>query len=199
MYRSYCAGVKAGCEDEDIFRFLEAPGRPPWVLELDECLEIDKAMTRVIGSFASDEVPLNIMRAGKCEKSHDTIHWAHTFSRWCLGNKGEYTDNVLDIFDIMSILNSSRLDAPTIMTETYTKLIDALIKRSGLLPPSECCVTLHELIHVLEQVEHVGTPRHSTLYKFEMMNKIMKSMVKNKARGRGRRVGLFIMLYLYIY
>jgi hypothetical protein len=123
------------------------------------------------------------MRAGKCQKSHDSIHWANVFSHWCLRDKGKYAENILDIFDVMCTLNSSRLHGHTTRHATYKQLIDALVLRSGLVPPSECCVTLHELIHICEQVTDVGPPRHSTLYKLEKMNKVMMLFVQNQAKG----------------
>ncbi len=119
--------------------------------------------------------PQNIFRAGKCEKSHDTIHWAHVFSQWCLRDGGVYVENIRDIFDVLSLLNASRIHVPTLQNETYPKLLDAIMKRSGLVPPSECCVTLHEVVHICEQVKQIGNCRHSTLFKFEKVNKVMKA------------------------
>ena len=84
---------------------------------------------------------------------------------------------------MMAVLNSNRLHVPTVMGELYTGLIDNLIKRSGLVPPRECTTTLHELLHVCDQVQMIGAPRYSTLYKFEKVNKLLKSFCFNKAKG----------------
>ena len=140
--------------------------KPPWVMTKAECKLNDTLCTQVLGWYDSEEIPLNVMRAGDALKSHDTIHWAAVFGRWCLSDNGEYTDNIIEMFDIMSILNSNRLHGPTVQTKLFPRLIDALIKRSGYMPPSECCVTLHELVHLCEQVNEIGPGRMSTLYKF---------------------------------
>mgnify|MGYP003386452268 FL=1 len=114
--------------------------------------------------------------------------------RWCLQDYGDYTDNLIEIYDILSILNSNRLHGPTVDKELFPRLIDALITRSGLVPPSECCVTLHEVVHLCEQVNEIGPGRQSTLYKFEKMNKILKSFAQNKAKGNDFSYILLIMV-----
>ena len=58
-----------------------------------------------------------------------------------------------------------------------------LTDRSDTLPPSECTITLHELEHEVDQSLTIGVPRFSNLYKFEKINKILKSMLKNVAKG----------------
>jgi hypothetical protein len=181
--RTYTTSVVNACKKDDIHAHLYTGQRPPWVFSKQDCMLIDEKMTKLIGACSSEEVPLNIMRAGHMKRSHDTIHWANTFSNWCLSNVGPYTDNIIELFDIMSILNSSRIHGPTLKTVVYPRLIDALIKRSGLVPPSECCVTLHEMIHICEQVHEIGNPRNSLLYKFEKMNKVLKSFLNNNAKG----------------
>ena len=52
-----------------------------------------------------------------------------------------------------------------------------------MMPPSEATMTFHELFHIVNQREDVGCPRHSTLYKFERMNKVLKRNLKNTAKG----------------
>jgi len=185
--RTYGDSVKNACVRDNTFPILQQlrpREAPPWVLEAKHCLQMDADMNNVMGAFASDEIPKHIFRAGKCQKSHDTIHWAHVFSQWCLRDaEGIYVENILEIFDIMTLLNGSRLHGPTLRTEIYPQLLKAIMTRSGLVPPSECCVTLHELIHICEQVQQIGNCRHSTLFKFEKVNKVMKAHVQNKSKG----------------
>ena len=83
----------------------------------------------------------------------------------------------------MAVLNSNRLHVPAVRDDVMSHLITYLIDRSGLVPPSECTTTLHELIHICDQVEMIGAPRYSTLYKFEKVNKLLKSFCFNKAKG----------------
>ena len=180
--RSYCSSVVEACHHYDIHPGIHAKKAPPWVLKKEKCIDMDKQLRQVIGSYRSDEIPQNVMRAGKAGKSHDTIQWATLFGRYLLSDQGKYTDNIIEIFDIMSTLNSSRLNASMVRKELLPRLINALADRSGFVPPSESCVTLHELIHVCEQVNEIGNARSSTLYKFEKMNKILKGHGKNSAK-----------------
>ena len=182
--RTFKQGVINACQKEGIHAHLLNKGPPPWVLPKDVCFQKDNKLRRVIGSFKSEEMTQDIMRAGHMNRSHDTIYWANTYARWCLDKSGPYTDNILEIFDIMSILNANNIHGPTVKSTLLPRLINALIIRSGLVPPSECCVTLHEMMHVCEQVLEIGTPRHSLLYKFEKLNKILKSFLHNSAKGK---------------
>ena len=88
----------------------------------------------------------------------------------------------------MVVLNSNRLHVPTVKDVTHPNLIETLIKRSGLVPPSECSITLHELCHVCDQVMEIGSPRYSTLYKFEKINKLLKTFCFNKAKGKPNKI-----------
>jgi hypothetical protein len=181
--RTICSSVIDACKSEKIHRYLYDGTVPPWVLSVEDCINIDKMQHYIIGQFTSEEFVTNVMRGRKAKRSHDTIYWACVYSRWLLRNRGPVIDNILDVFEMMAVLNSNRLHVPTIMGEFYTGLIDNLIKRSGLVPPSECTTTLHELLHVCDQVQMIGAPRYSTLYKFEKVNKLLKSFCFNKAKG----------------
>jgi len=181
--RTFTTSVVNACKRDDIHAHLYVGGVPPWVIHKDICLKKDQKLKRVIGSYKSEEMTQDIMRSGHMNRSHDTIFWANTYARWCLRKTGPYTDNILEIFDIIGILNANNIHGPTLKSKIYPRLINALIIRSGLVPPSECCVTLHEMMHVCEQVLEIGTPRHSLLYKFEKLNKILKSFLHNAAKG----------------
>jgi hypothetical protein len=186
--RTYHANVQAKCKAEGIFLEVfdnnsEKNWIPPWCLTKKECLHNDKMMHQVIGCFNSDDIPLNVFRAGKAQKSHDTIQWAHIFSPWILRRKNVYENNILNIFEAMAVLNSNQINLILLQRSLFPDLIKDLVDRSGLVPPSECCITLHELIHICEQVKDIGNPRFSSLYKFEKMNKVMKGFIKNQARG----------------
>ena len=181
--RTYTSSVVNGCKKDGIHNHLWDGSLPPWVLTKTQCKDIDQLCKQVLGWYSSEEVPQHVMRSGHALKSHDTIHWATVFGRWCFTGLGPYTDNIIELYDIMSILNSNRLHGPTVKKKLFPRLIDVLITRSGLMPPSECCVTLHEMVHLCEQILEIGPGRQSTLYKFEKMNKILKSLGKNTAKG----------------
>lgn len=180
--RSYCASVVSACEHHDIHAGIQTKTAPAWVLTKEKCIEMDEQLRQVIGSYKSEEIPQNVMRSGTASKSHDTIQWATLFGRYLLSDQGKYTDNIIEIFDIMSILNANRLNCDMVRKELLPRLINALADRSGFVPPSESCVTLHELIHVCEQVNEIGNARCSTLYKFEKMNKWLKGHAQNSAK-----------------
>ena len=105
--------------------------------------------------------------------------------RWCLRKMGDskYIDNICDIFDIFTSFHASRLDARLVCSVLRTRLISALVTRSGLVPPSECTITLHEVMHICDQIAEIGVPRVSCLYKFERMNHILKALMQNNAKG----------------
>ena len=182
--RTYCDSVVTACENEKIHPYLTGGAVPHWVISANDCVAIDSSQKLVIGSFTSEEFVQNVMRGHHAERSHDSIYWAVVYSRWLLRDRGPVIDNILDIFDTMAVLNSNRLHVPTVNEFTYRNLIDNLIKRSGFVPPSECPITLHELCHVCDQVMEIGSPRYSTLYKFEKVNKLLKSFCFIKAKGK---------------
>lgn len=142
-------------------------------------------MLSIMGRSTYEERPLGVMRAGKAANSHDTIAWATTYARWCFRNKGNtaYTDNICDVYDVMAALNATRLNTTHVRNKIRPRMIAALVKRSGLLPPTESMLTLHEIVHVCDQVEEVGAPRVSSLYKFERMNLVLKQLLQNHAKG----------------
>lgn len=80
--RTYDEGVATACREEKIFPVLNGSLKPDWVLEIDECLEIDRSMNNIIGQFRSEEIVKNVMRAGKAEKSHDTVYWCIVYARF---------------------------------------------------------------------------------------------------------------------
>ena len=170
---------------QGIHEHLQEDNRAPWIFTKKECIEADACMKRIIGACSYEERPMGVMKSGKAANSHDTIQWATVYARWCFRKKGSarYTNNVCDIFDILAQLNATRLNAQRVQNVLRPRLISALVERCGLLPPSECMLTLHEVIHVCDQVIEVGAPRVSTLYKFERMNHVLKEMLKNSAKG----------------
>jgi hypothetical protein len=90
--------------------------------------------------------------------------------------------NILDIFDIIGILTSNSFELDKIYV-LGSNVVTSLAERGGLVPPSESTITLHELCHVTDQSTVIGCPRHNNLYKFEKVNKFLKNMLKNVAKG----------------
>jgi len=159
------------------------------VLSKADCIRADSVMKKVLGQYSSGEVPRGVMKKGSGRNSHDTILWATTWAPWCLRHKLDddncvsYFENILDVFDIMGMLNSSSLKVDKFNEDFMLMLLDAVILRSGLMPPTECTMTLHELIHTCDQVLEQGVNRVSTLYKFERVNHFLKTLLQNSAAG----------------
>ena len=57
---------------------------------------------------------------------------------------------MLDIFDVIGMLTSNKLSHKSI-NDINGILVGMIIERSGLVPPSECTITLHELLHLVDQ------------------------------------------------
>ena len=188
--------VLRGCEEEGIFYHLRNGDRSS-ILTAVECGLADARMNRVIGACKAEELPKGVMKKGKAgTSSHDTILWATTWARWCLKGLGSklVMDNIFEIWDIMGQLNSSQLNIDKVKEEIYPALIRALVARQGLVPPSESTITLHELVHICDQVWDQGAPRVSTLYKFERINLFLKVLLKNTAAGKFHGIG-----FVYIF
>jgi len=158
-------------------------------------------LKKVIGQYCSDEVPQSVMKRGSGRNSHDTILWATTWAPWCLRHKLDdancqpYVENILEMFDIMGMLHSSTLRVDKFNEDFILRLQDALVRRSGLMPPSESTMTLHELMHTCHQVLEQGVTRVSTLFKFERVNHFLKTLLQNKAAGMIYGVMLDLIRY----
>ena len=175
--------VITACHEEGI------PTTSDHVFSKADCIRADAAMSKVIGQYKFDDIPKGVMRKGSGRNSHDTILWATTWAPWCLrhklddGNCGPYVKNILEIFDIMGMLNSSSLKIENFHVDFTYRLREAIVTRSGLMPPSECTMTLHELMHTCDQVLEQGVSRVSTLFKFERVNHFLKTLLQNNASG----------------
>ena len=79
--RTYNEDVVKACNEHKIFNFLNDINKPNWVLEVSECLDVDRGMKNVLGYMTNEDIFKNTMRAGHAEKSHDTIYWCIVFLR----------------------------------------------------------------------------------------------------------------------
>jgi hypothetical protein len=89
---------------------------------------------------------------------------------------------VLNLVDSIGSLTSNRFEGPEVINLSR-ELYQRKMIREGLVPPSESTITVHELIHKSDQILSIGAPIHNNLYKFERVNKNLKSMLQNVARG----------------
>ena len=126
------------------------------------------------------------MLRGKARNSHDTIQYA--ISGWATHSLHDFNLNAavniykeckIKIFDIFSELFAGSIKKSKIK-ELRVRTIDCLIEHAAIFPQSECAYTLHEMQHIIDQIEYLGPPRYSTLYMYERVNLLLKRMIKNK-------------------
>ena len=125
------------------------------------------------------------------------------WATWCLHsnaieNSQLYVDNKLKLFDVIRILNSSRIKY-TDINSIKTLMIDVLVEHSALFPPTEQTYALHELIHVASQIPKVGPPKFNNLFMFERVNASLKRMIKNKCNSMPSIVKAYaVSIHTYI-
>ncbi len=126
------------------------------------------------------------MLRGKAANTHDTIQYAisgwatHALHDFALNaTVNIYKECKIKIYDIFSELFAGSIKKSKI-TELRQRTIDCLIEHAALFPQSEYAYTLHELQHIIDQIEYLGPPRYSTLYMYERVNLLLKRMIKNK-------------------
>lgn len=184
--RTYTDAVRLGCEQFKIMRpiWSEASGPPAWIIDTNQLIEGDNSMKRICGQVTNEERPLNILKKGKYRTTHGLIFWATRYARHSLshviGTSKPYVDHMLLLFEILAYIASNRFDKRWIRASDGSngivreQLVAACHRRSGSFPPSESTITLHELIHCLDQILDGGPNRYLSMYKFERMNLVLK-------------------------
>lgn len=89
-------------------------------------------------------------------------------------------DNILEIFDLISEGCSDRFNMTKLNNELLPKLYITLSRREGLMPLTEMTYTVHQLVHVFQDIKHTGPPRFIWMYAFERVNKYCKNLIKNQ-------------------
>ena len=188
--RTEKATVRAACQRERIFPFLysdEGINTPPWVLNRYIEQLHDVKLKHVIGAI-SVEVPKNIWKKGHGRTSQENIMYGSDgWAAWCLYSPENlpstpYIENKLKLFDVLRILNSSRIKGIDV-SSIYRITIDGLVEHSGLFPPTEQTYALHELIHIVNQIPRIGPPKFNNLFMYERVNSTLKRMIKNKCNS----------------
>ena len=105
------------------------------------------------------------------------------FARMCLphlvpGNN-RVLNNSLNLFDFISMACSDRFNLEHIDEILLPSLYEVLAEREGLLPGQECTFTIHELVHVFQDIKELGPPRCYWMYSAERLNKYLKNLVRN--------------------
>ena len=184
--------VRMACQNANIFPLLWKPETvdepAPWTVSRYVMKHHDLKLLNVIGAL-SVEIPKRILHKGKGRNSQETIMYAvDGWANWCLFAPEEndtarpYIESKLELFDCISILNSSRIKWSDI-NSIQTKLVDALVKHSALFPPTEQTYAFHEIIHVCSQIPKIGPPKFNNLFMFERINWTLKQMIKNKCNS----------------
>ena len=122
-----------------------------------------------------------------------------TWALYCPENlpSDPYIENKLKLFDILRILNSSRIKGGDV-SSIYTLTIDALVEHSSFFPPTEQTYALHELVHIVQQIPKIGPPKLNNLFMYERVNSTLKRMIKNKCNSMASIVKAYAVKLYYI-
>jgi hypothetical protein len=198
--------VRDACQTHRIFPVLfsdDKKNTAPWTISKSISDYHDVKLAHVIGAY-SIEIPKHILKKKHGRTSQESIMYgADGWANWCLFNSIEnsttpYVENKLKLFDILRILNSSRIkwtDVGDILNIT----INALVEHSALFPPCEQTYALHELIHIVNQIPLIGPPKFNNLFMFERVNSTLKRMIKNRCNSMPSIVKSYAVRLHYIY
>lgn len=123
-------------------------------------------------------------QTGGGEYSHDKLLFATIYASNVLSvEEGigcpHVTENILKLFSIITHLTSNEFEIQE-HNNLMKYIYDALADHDGLLPPSEATYTLHELVHVANQILDCGPPLMVSMFKYERQNKYLKKLLKNQ-------------------
>ena len=191
--------VLKACKDARMFTFLYTEedtedetgkvvyNRPPWIANTYIEKHHDLKLKHVIGAIAV-EVPKKIWKQARGRTSQETLMYGSDgWANWCLYCPEElpsdpYFENKLKLFDMLRILNCNRIKKND-LGPIFVKTIDALVEHSGLFPPVEQTYALHELVHIVQQISHIGPSKFNNLFMYERVNSTLKRMIKNKCNS----------------
>ncbi len=86
-----------------------------------------------------------------------------------------YIYNKLKLFDLLRILNKSRIKA----TDVYPIFIQTI----DLFSPVAQTYALHELAHIVQQITDIGPAKFNNLFMYEKVNSTLIRMIKNKCNS----------------
>jgi hypothetical protein len=129
------------------------------------------------------------------------MYGADGWATWCLYCPEElvsdpYIENKLKLFDLLRILNSSRIKKVDVAS-LFVKTIDVLVEHSGLFSPVEQTYALHELVHIVQQITNVGPAKFNNLFMYERVNSTLKRMIKNKCNSMASIVKAYAVRLKY--
>jgi len=205
--------VLKACEEARIFRFLYTVtddedgaesikyNQPPWIANkyIEKCHDLK--LQHTIGAIGV-EVPKKIWKTGHGRTSQETLMYGSDgWATWCLYCPEEqlsdpYIENKLKLFDLLRILNSSRIKKVDVAL-LFVKTIDVLVEHSGLFPPVEQTYALHELVHIVQQITFVGPSKFNNLFMYERVNSTLKRMIKNKCNSMASIVKAYAVRLKY--
>ena len=140
-----------------------------------------------------------IWKKAKGRTSQETfMYGCDGWTSWCLYSpeilpSQPYIYNKLKLFDIFRVLNCNRFK---LINELYCRAIDALVEHSSFFPPTEQTYALHEMVHLILQIEKVGPPKMNNLFMYERVNSTLKKMIKNKCNSMASIVKAYAVSYV---
>ena len=159
-----------------------------------------KKLKHVIGASSVEVPKQRILMKGHGTTSQETIMYAvDGRATWCLHSPEDhpsqvYIDCKLKLFDVLRILNSSRIKY-TDLNSIKSLIVNVLVEHSALFPPNEQTYALHEIVHVATQIPKVGPPKFNNLFMFERVNASLKRMIKNKCNSMPSIVKAYAISY----
>jgi 4-hydroxy-3-methylbut-2-enyl diphosphate reductase IspH len=117
------------------------------------------------------------------------------YARMCLphlipGNN-RVLNNSLNFFDFISMACSDRFNLEYIEDELLPRLYEVLAEREGLLPGQECTFTIHEIVHVFQDIKELdfaSMPQKITLYSQTTKSTDKFYAIKNELIAKGFEV-----------
>jgi hypothetical protein len=172
--------VRNECERLGIFRELHnttTPARAKWTLNFEEIQRIHEQLLKF---------PVGLRRpflTGGGDYCHDKIIFATLYAPDLLSmtQSGSplVTSNILEIFDLITHMTSYEFEISR-HHDFMERIYDILSIHEGLLPPSEATYTLHEMVHIAQQIPFCGPPLMVSMFKYERQNKYLKKLLKNQ-------------------
>ena len=116
-------------------------------------------------------------------KTADKIRFAIRHARFCFTGLGSsaHTNNILELFDIISELLNDRISIEYVQEILMPKYINNVVKREGLFPDVENTITIHQIFHLIKKLTQTGPLKQHWMFPFERLNHHIRGLVKNNS------------------
>jgi len=156
---------------------------PPWVLTRAQETVADKRLYGVVAETSEDRVQ-DVFGKSHLLNSHDLVVFSTHFSFWATFGLGDklFRNAANLVFEVIARASGDSFSRKDVQEYLLPLVIEALCKFEGSVSASECTITMHQLYHVVYDIEHYGPPRMQWMFLFERMNKFLKGLIRNVAK-----------------